>query len=176
MNEVLSTLKKAAAYIAAVFLLGALLGWLLNARCNPPPEIRPGVPDTSLTVTLPPPDTSAPRVMIRYRPEYVRDTDTVYVDTSKKALPDSSPCWTIDTTVKKIGVHLELQSRELPPVEPRDLRRLLIVTPAPESTIVVTVPKIIVYHKPIYADWRNYALIALAGVLTWRTFGRNEPR
>ena len=47
MNDI----KKAAVYIAVVFFIGLLLGWLLYAKCNPLPVIRPSKPDTTLAIT-----------------------------------------------------------------------------------------------------------------------------
>jgi hypothetical protein len=159
MNDI----KKAAVYIAVVFFIGLLLGWLLYAKCNPLPVIRPSKPDTTLAITKPPADTSHPRPIIVLKVE----KDTVLVDSSKHNL-DSSTCWEFsDTTKSKAIISAEICSKELPKKSPLDLSTFFRLQLPPDTLRTVKVVDTVMYRTPFFKDGKNYAIATLLGLLTY---------
>jgi hypothetical protein len=163
--DVWNSVKKAAIFIVAVFLIGGLFGWLLYAKCNPPPVIIPGKPDTNLTITKPPLDTSRPKPIIKIK------YDTVFVDSSKPTVPPASgdtACWLFkDTTESKAIWSLDLCSKELPKKQPLDLSTFFTLQLPEDTAKVIHITDSLLVKPSVFKDWRNYAIPALVAALIY---------
>ena len=156
--------------LLAVLTIGVGIGVPLGRWSKKCPEIRVG--KETLLVTVVKHDTiqtvkTVSQIAVTHKIDTVLKVvrDSIKGDSQVVKSVDTANCYTFDET-EKDGAYIKasLCSKLLPMEKPLDLTGMITYLPKPDTNRVIARVDTVMRFKetPPFADWKNYALVALA--------------